>query len=118
MTEPSASDADSAPVAPPPEIQLREAHDRMRATLEALPDLLFVLDRAGRICDFHAPNPERLYVPPEKFLGRTMNEVLPEPAAGIVQRAIEDAAAHGHHRGNLFQHAQQRQRTRISRVQD
>ena len=102
MTEPSASDADSAPVAPPPEIQLREAHDRMRATLEALPDLLFVLDRAGRICDFHAPNPERLYVPPEKFLGRTMNEVLPESAAGIVQRAIEDAAAHGHHRGSVY----------------
>ena len=102
MTEPPASDADSAPVAPPPEIQLREAHDRMRATLAALPDLLFVLDRAGRICDFHAPNPERLYVPPEKFLGRTMNEVLPEPAAGIVQRAIEDAAAHGHHRGSVY----------------
>ena len=102
MTEPSASDADSAPVAPPPEIQLREAHDRMRATLEALPDLLFVLDRAGRICDFHAPSPERLYVPPEKFLGRTMSEVLPEPAAGIVQRAIKDAVAHGHHQGSVY----------------
>jgi PAS domain S-box-containing protein len=75
---------------------------RLKATLDALPDLLFVLDRAGRIYDYHAPSVNRLYVPPKQFLGRTMNEVLPEPAAGIVNRAIADAVKHGHHHGSRY----------------
>ena len=75
---------------------------RLNATLDALPDLLFVLDREGRIVDYHAPNPERLYVPPDQFLGRTMDDVLPEPARGIVIRAIADARARGHHQGSVY----------------
>ncbi len=79
-----------------------EAYDRLKATLEALPDLLFVLDRDGRIYDFNAPARDRLYVPPEQFLGRTMNEVLPEPAVTVVNQAIADAVAHGHHHGSVY----------------
>ncbi len=91
--------------APPPrpdETSPLETVARLNATLDALPDLLFVLDRAGRILDYHAPNPERLFVPPDQFLGRTMDDVLPEPARGIVNRAIADALAHGHHRGSRY----------------
>ena len=94
VPRPAREDASTSP--------MKEAYERQQATLEALPDLLFVLDRDGRIYDFHAPNLNRLYVPPEKFLGRTMKEVLPEPAGGIVQRAIEDAVAHGHHQGSVY----------------
>lgn len=83
---------------PPP----APAEARLAAILDALPDLLFVLDRDGRIHDYHAPRPDRLYVPPEQFLGRTMAEVLPEPARGIVARAIADAVAHGHHQGSVY----------------
>jgi PAS domain-containing protein len=82
--------------------RLQEAHDRLQAILQALPDLLFVLDRDGRIYDYHAPAMERLYVPPEQFLGRTMDDVLPEPARGIVRWAIDDAVAHGYHRGSAY----------------
>ena len=91
--------------APPPrpdETSPLETVARLNATLDALPDLLFVLDRAGRILDYHAPNPERLFVPPGQFLGRTMDDVLPEPARGIVNGAIADALAHGHHRGSRY----------------
>lgn len=80
----------------------KEAYDRLQAMLEALPDLLFVLDRDGRIHDYHAPTLDRLYVSPDRFLGRTMNEVLPEPARGIVDWAIQDAVAHGFHRGSVY----------------
>lgn len=86
----------------PEETSPLETCARLNATLDALPDLLFVLDRDGRIVDYHAPNPERLYVPPDRFLGRTMNDMLPEPAVGIVNRAIADALAHGHHRGSRY----------------
>ena len=95
-----------APGRPPPpwpeEASPLETVARLNATLDALPDLLFVLDHEGRIVDYHAPSPERLYVPPDQFLGRTMDDVLPEPARGIVARAIADAMAHGHHRGSRY----------------
>ena len=96
--DPVARPAADAPPAP----ELQEAHDRLKATLEALPDILFVLDRDGRIYDFHTPHPELLYVPPERFLGRTMREVLPAPAADVVDAAIADAVAHGHHHGAVY----------------
>ena len=91
-----------AAAAPGGEASWQEAHARLEAMLNALPDLLFVLDREGRIYDYHAPQLDRLYVPPEKFMGRTMNEVLPEPAVDIVNRAIQDAVEHGHHAGSIY----------------
>jgi PAS domain S-box-containing protein len=94
------SPGDSRP--PSPLSRLQETHDRLQATLEALPDLLFVLDRDGRIYDYHAPVQDRLFLPPDQFLGRRMKEVLPEPAAGIINWAIEDAVAHGFHRGSVY----------------
>jgi PAS domain S-box-containing protein len=81
---------------------LQEAHDRLKATLEALPDLLFVLDRDGRILEYHAPQRDRLYLPPEQFLGRRMADLLPEPAAGIIARALADALENGHHHGSRY----------------
>ena len=38
-----------------------EWQTRLLATLDALPDLLFVLDRRGNVLDFHAPNRIGLY---------------------------------------------------------
>ena len=102
MSAPADKVNPAAAAAPGRETSWREAHARLEATLNALPDLLFVLDRDGRIYDFHAPQLDRLYVPPEQFLGRTMAEVLPEPAVSIVNRAIRDAVAQGHHSGSIY----------------
>lgn len=102
MSTPADKVNPAAAAAPGREPSWEEAHARLEATLNALPDLLFVLDRDGRIYDYHAPQLDRLYVPPEQFLGRTMDEVLPEPAVSIVNRAIRDAVAHGHHSGSIY----------------
>ncbi len=83
------------------EARLREAHNRLQATIDALPDLLFIVDREGCIYDYHAPHSELLYVPPERFIGRKMGDVLPEPAAGIVVKAIAEAAEKGRHIGGI-----------------
>ncbi|MGD9780865.1 MAG: PAS domain S-box protein [Kiritimatiellia bacterium] len=80
----------------------QEAPDRLQATLNALPDILFVLDRGKRILDFHAPHPELLYVPPEQFLGRTINKVVPLSAAAVLDEAMEKALAEGKHRGCVY----------------
>ncbi len=81
---------------------LQETLSRLNATLDALPDLLFTVDVDGRIYDYRAPRPELLHVPPEQFIGRRMGEVLPEPAAGIIARAIADAARRGRHQGAVY----------------
>lgn len=67
---------------------LRLAHEHLQATMDALPDLLFEVDRSGVIHNFHAPHLELLYAPPEQFLGKPMGQVLPEDAMSVIQTAI------------------------------
>ena len=81
---------------------LRESHEHLAATLNALPDLMFEVDRQGRIHDYRAPRPEMLYLPPEKFLGKTMRELLPAEAAEVVDSALAEAAQAGRHRGGTY----------------
>jgi PAS domain S-box-containing protein len=81
---------------------LRLTHERLNATLDALPDLLFETDRAGRILDFRAPQPELLYRTPSDFLGKRVDEVLPKEAAKTIMAAIADASEHGQHAGSNY----------------
>ncbi len=84
------------------EESLQKVCAQLTATLDALPDLLFEVDRYGRIFDFRAPKPELLYILPEMFLGKTMREVLPVDAGRIVTEAIEEALATGTHKGAIY----------------
>lgn len=68
--------------------QLKREQDQASAVLEALPDLLFVLDAAGTHLDFYAPSQDRLFVKPEEFMGRTVSEVLPPDVAEIYRENI------------------------------
>ena len=84
------------------ETALCEARDAMKASLLAIPDLMFEVDRAGRITDYHAPRHELLYAPPEAFLGRLFSEVLPPEAARTIDQAMAEATRNGWHRGATF----------------
>jgi PAS domain S-box-containing protein len=81
--------------------ELRLAQEQIRATIDALPDLLFEVDRQGVIYDFHAPHPELLYVPPEQFLGKRIGDVLPEEASTVIEAAIAQAV-HGPQQGCAY----------------
>ncbi|MCF6285299.1 MAG: PAS domain-containing protein, partial [Candidatus Hydrogenedentes bacterium] len=59
---------------------------------EANPDLQFVLDSGGVITHFHA-NEQELYVPPEEFFGKRMQDVLPEEIGKKFERSIQEAKA-------------------------
>ncbi|MEW5946178.1 MAG: ATP-binding protein [bacterium] len=74
---------------------LREMNERLEATLNALPDLMFEVDYDGRFHDYRAPVPEKLYAPPDVFLGKTVVEVLPADAAGAIMDAVWRVAATG-----------------------
>lgn len=63
------------------EAQLRISEERNRAMIQALPDILFVLDGDGRFLDCQTGSPERLFAPKEAFLGRTLAEIMPPEIA-------------------------------------
>ncbi len=81
-------------------LQDRESH--LRATLEALPDLMFELDAAGRLWDYRAPNLAALYMPPGQFLTRPVHELLPPEAVQVVQQAIQQTLATGRATGHIY----------------
>ena len=66
----------------------RETEARNHAILRAVPDLMFLQDDKGRYLDCHAPEPTRLLMPPERFLGRTMRDVLPDSILASIEEAF------------------------------
>jgi signal transduction histidine kinase len=84
------------------EQQLLDAHKQLSATLNALPDILFTIDRHGRIYDYRAPRPELLYTTPDKFMGKLMGDVLPVEVTKILMGAIEKAIAAGYYTGAIY----------------
>ncbi|MFH1687990.1 MAG: PAS domain S-box protein [bacterium] len=81
---------------------LKQVHAQLAATLDALPDMLFEMDREGRIYDFRAPDPSLLYRPPSEFLGKTMQEILPPPAAEVITYAVEKTISEGQCHGQVY----------------
>jgi diguanylate cyclase (GGDEF)-like protein/PAS domain S-box-containing protein len=82
---------------------LRQANARNTAILNAIPDLMFELDLAGRYLDYHSPRQELLAAPPSQLIGKTVTETLPPAAAKICMEAISEANATGHSSGRQFE---------------
>ena len=74
---------------------LRESKARSEAILSAMPDMFYVINREGVFLDFRAAAENRPYVPPEKFLGRRVPEILPPDVAGQCMAAAERAVETG-----------------------
>lgn len=84
------------------ENELQKVQDKLSATLDALPDMLFEVDRHGRIYDYRAPIEKMLYAPPKEFIGKTINQVLPKSVANVITKAITQAIEHGRHVGSIY----------------
>ena len=72
---------------------LRQRTDELEAVFRALPDLYFRMDADGTIRDYRAGRQFGLYVPPEAFLGRRVQDVLPAPAGPRVADGLAEVAA-------------------------
>ena len=70
---------------------LRASEARSLAILRAVPDLMFLQSLDGVYLDYHASRPDRLFVPPESFLGKNMREVLPPAVLSAVEPAFGKA---------------------------
>jgi diguanylate cyclase (GGDEF)-like protein/PAS domain S-box-containing protein len=76
-------------------IELATAKAHLQATLDAIPDLLFEVDSDGVVLRYHAHRTNLLAAPPEFFLGKSFNDVLPADAAEICMKALREAAKKG-----------------------
>jgi PAS domain S-box-containing protein len=80
---------------------LREAveeaqHNQARITglLSVIPDLIFVFDRNGVIKDYHAESINKLYVTPDMFLDRKIDDVMPPEIARLTHEKIAAVVSH------------------------
>jgi diguanylate cyclase (GGDEF)-like protein/PAS domain S-box-containing protein len=77
------------------EAEMFAVQSRLKATLEAIPDLLFEMGLDGRYHDCHATHPELLAAPAEELIGKTVREALPPEAAEGVMLALREAHENG-----------------------
>ena len=68
---------------------LRQQQAHYRALLEAMPDLLFTLNRAGDVVDFHLPPGEHLLAPADQLVGQNLRDFVPVALATQVLQSIE-----------------------------
>jgi PAS domain S-box-containing protein len=75
------------------ESALRESEARYRAVLEAQPDLMFLLSDGGIHMDYYASSPDRLFVSPDRFIGKGVEETLPAEVSKVYMKFIKETLA-------------------------
>ena len=74
----------------------------LSATISAIPDLLFEVDREGNQLRVHARNPALSSQWNPDFAGQSVNELLTSDAIGIVVEALGEADETGHSYGKVI----------------
>ena len=68
---------------------------KYKAILEAIPNLFFLCDQKNVFLDYHLPDGEKLYAPPDHFLGKKIHDVLPYELANNVEHAFQKCLSTG-----------------------
>jgi PAS domain S-box-containing protein len=82
--------------------EIHQLQSQLKATLDAVPDLIFELDLEGRYRQYHASPHDPLAAAPEYYLGRTVAEMLPPDAARVILGALHEAHEQGLSAGHQF----------------
>lgn len=67
----------------------------MQAIFDAFPDILFRIDEKGTILDYKTQDYSSLYFSPEEFIGKKIQEVLPEPVGNSLYQGVRQALLSG-----------------------
>ena len=68
------------------QMKIRNSETRNMSLLNAIPDMIFLIAEDGTFLDFKAPaNGSLLYLPPQSFLGRKMQDLMP---VNMVRQAL------------------------------
>jgi PAS domain S-box-containing protein len=68
---------------------LEESLAQNQALIDSIPDLVFLFSREGIFLNIHAPSFDSLFVKPEEFLNRNINEVLPGYLARLTHKNLQ-----------------------------
>jgi len=71
--------------------EVLQAKNKLQATLDTIPDLMFEVGLDGRYYDCHSPHSDLLAAPAEHLLGRTVAEVMSADAAAVCLAALHEA---------------------------
>ncbi len=77
--------------------------DHLKATLDAIPDLLFELGLDGRYYAAHTPHTDLLALPQDELIGKTVQEMLPSEASVVVISSLQEAYEKGWSQGKQFE---------------
>jgi len=77
------------------EQNLRSSEGLNHAILNAIPDIIFVMDQDGRFLNCMAGDGHDLLMPKQAFLGKTIREILPPEISDIELKCIREALATG-----------------------
>ena len=74
---------------------LRANEEKLKAVLNAVPDLMVILDARGRYRDIFTADPDLLIARADQLLGKTIHEVMPEKNAQQIQNVINQTLSTG-----------------------
>jgi diguanylate cyclase (GGDEF)-like protein len=83
-------------------LEIAASQNKLKATLEAIPDVMLEMGLDGTYHDYHAPRSNTSFPPAEFFLGKNVTDVLPPDAARAVIAALQEANEQGHSEGREF----------------
>jgi PAS domain S-box-containing protein len=78
--------------------KVRRSQNKLQATLDAMPDLLFELGLDGRYYSVHPPRSSLLVAPAESLIGKTVFDVMSAESARVCLSALREA----HETGTSF----------------
>jgi len=61
---------------------------RMEGLLASMDDVVFAFDKEGKFIFYHTPNSEELYLPPEVFMGKKPQTIMPTHIIKIFEEAF------------------------------
>ncbi len=77
------------------ETSIKEREARSRALLDAIPDLMFLIDQNGIFVDCRANDQDLLLFPEEHFLNKRLHEVLSPELAILTENKLNSALSEG-----------------------
>jgi PAS domain S-box-containing protein len=73
-------------------VKLRASESRNRVLVENIPDLIFRINVDGVFLDYHASAENKLFIPPQHFLGKNAIDVLPPELAQATLIKVKQAS--------------------------
>ncbi|WP_144208270.1 PAS domain S-box protein [Shewanella donghaensis] len=71
------------------QIEKIQHHAELQSLFQALPDIYFRLMPDGTIIDYQAQTDDKLYIKPNEFIGKRMQDILPADVGLLFQSKIE-----------------------------